>query len=129
MTSLCPHESYTVHLAGSKIVAFLTQRKKKALLQSVWKIPWTEEPGRLYSVGLQIVGHDWATSPHLHLQSSQLLLSLLLAFKKKNQNIFNYEKFQLYRKNKKNCIGNPCTGHLISQLIIFLITDIMISQH
>ena len=24
----------------------------------VWKIPWTEEPGRLQSMGLQRVGHD-----------------------------------------------------------------------
>ena len=23
-----------------------------------WKIPWMEEPDRLQSVGLQIVGHD-----------------------------------------------------------------------
>ena len=29
-----------------------------------WKIPWTEEPGRLQSSGLQRVGHDWA---HTHL--------------------------------------------------------------
>ena len=27
------------------------------------KILWTEEPGRLQSMGLQRVGHDWATSP------------------------------------------------------------------
>ena len=27
-----------------------------------WKIPWTEEPGRLQFMGLQRVGHDWATS-------------------------------------------------------------------
>ena len=27
-----------------------------------WKIPWTEEPGRLQPVGSQRVGHDWATS-------------------------------------------------------------------
>ena len=27
-----------------------------------WKIPWMEEPGRLRSMGLQRVGHDWATS-------------------------------------------------------------------
>ena len=27
-----------------------------------WKIPWTEEPGRLQSMGLQRVGHDWVTS-------------------------------------------------------------------
>ena len=24
----------------------------------VWKIPWTEKPGRLQSMGLQRVGHD-----------------------------------------------------------------------
>ena len=24
----------------------------------VWRIPWTEEPGRIQSVGLQRVGHD-----------------------------------------------------------------------
>ena len=23
-----------------------------------WRIPWTEEPGRLQSIGLQRVGHD-----------------------------------------------------------------------
>ena len=27
-----------------------------------WKIPWTEEPGRLQSMGLLKVGHDWVTS-------------------------------------------------------------------
>ena len=27
-----------------------------------WKLPWTEEPGRLQSMGLLRVGHDWVTS-------------------------------------------------------------------
>ena len=27
-----------------------------------WRIPWTEEPGRLQSMGSQRVGHDWVTS-------------------------------------------------------------------
>ena len=27
-----------------------------------WKIPWTEGPGGLQSMGLLGVGHDWATS-------------------------------------------------------------------
>ena len=27
-----------------------------------WRIPWTEEPGRLQSTGLQRVRHDWTTS-------------------------------------------------------------------
>ena len=32
-----------------------------------WKIPWTEEPGGLQSMGSQTVGHDWATSVSLSL--------------------------------------------------------------
>ena len=28
-----------------------------------WRIPWTEKPGRLQSMGSQRVGHDWVTSP------------------------------------------------------------------
>ena len=27
-----------------------------------WRVPWTEEPGRLQSMGSQRVGHDWATN-------------------------------------------------------------------
>ena len=27
-----------------------------------WKVPWTEEPGRLQSMGSRRVGHDWVTS-------------------------------------------------------------------
>ena len=29
-----------------------------------WRIPWTEEPGRLQSMGSQRVGHDWATNSY-----------------------------------------------------------------
>ena len=32
-----------------------------------WNIPWTKEPGRLQSMKLQRVGHDWATSLHFTL--------------------------------------------------------------
>ena len=27
-----------------------------------WRIPWTEEPGRLQSMGSQGVGHEWVTN-------------------------------------------------------------------
>ena len=42
--------------------------KEMAIYSSTiaWKIPWTEEPGRLQSMGLQRVGHDWATSLITH---------------------------------------------------------------
>ena len=34
--------------------------KGMATLSSIlaWRIPWTEEPGRLQSMGSQLVGHD-----------------------------------------------------------------------
>ena len=33
-----------------------------SLQYSCWRIPWTEEPGGLQSVGFQRVGYDWATN-------------------------------------------------------------------
>ena len=49
--------------------------KKMATHSSIlaWKIPWTEESGRLQSMGSQRVGHDWATS--LHFTSSVIRVS------------------------------------------------------
>ena len=31
-----------------------------------WRIPWTEEPGGLQSIGLQRVGHDWTAKHTVH---------------------------------------------------------------
>ena len=39
--------------------SFLIQFHSSTL---AWKIPWTEEPGRLQSMGSPRVGRDWATS-------------------------------------------------------------------
>ena len=38
--------------------------KGMAIYSSIfaWRIPWTEEPGGLQSMGSQRVGHDWGTS-------------------------------------------------------------------
>ena len=41
-----------------------------------WRIPWTEEPGRLQSTGWQRVGHDRATS--LHFTSYTYMLCLVV---------------------------------------------------
>ena len=30
-----------------------------------WRIPWTEDPGRLQSMGSQRAGHDWVTNTYL----------------------------------------------------------------
>ena len=31
-----------------------------------WRIPWTEDPGGLQSIGLQRVGHNWSDLAHMH---------------------------------------------------------------
>ena len=36
--------------------------QRTPVLFLAWKVPWTEEPGRLQSIGSQRVGHDRATS-------------------------------------------------------------------
>ena len=45
---------------------FLSLKTEKAMATHsstlAWKIPWTEEPGRLQSMGSLRVGHNWATS-------------------------------------------------------------------
>ena len=39
-----------------------------------WRIPWTEEPGRLQSMGSQRVGHDGATTS-LHFMSFRVTVT------------------------------------------------------
>ena len=62
-----------------------------------WKIPWTEEPGRLQSMGLQRVGHDWATklsflsenskSQDIHWLWKNSLYNLVVKFELRPQNL------------------------------------------
>ena len=39
-----------------------------------WRILWTEEPGKLQSMGLQRVGHDWGTKHTLLVSVSSITL-------------------------------------------------------
>ena len=63
-----------------------------------WKIPWTEEPGRLQSMGSQRVGHDWATS-----------LAYLLACK------------VLHGKTQMNLLVNPVLSWLLLQRLSWIL--------
>ena len=37
-----------------------------------WRIPWTEDPGGLQSMGLQRVGHDWRDLAHIHANQTKI---------------------------------------------------------
>ena len=45
-----------------KLVSWNGEGTGDPLQDLAWKLPWMEEPGRLHSMGLLRVGHDWATS-------------------------------------------------------------------
>ena len=51
-----------------------------------WKIPRTEEPGRLQSMGSQRVGHDWATK----INFSDFFAKILFRFSYYNREIDSY---------------------------------------
>ena len=38
-----------------------------------WRIPWTEEPGGLQSMGSQRVGHDWVTNTNTNTNTKVLI--------------------------------------------------------
>ena len=67
-----------------------------------WKIPWTEEPGRLQSIGSQRVGHDWATSLSLSFQTS---------FKKVSVNIRNKNALKPQIKKQYVWFNLICLEH------------------
>ena len=59
-----------------------------------WRIPWTEEPGGLQSIGSQRVPHDWVTNTFTFAQSITFQYPL-----------FNNYKGIILKKTK--LLGNP----------------------
>ena len=63
---ISPSISHEVMEPDAKILVYILSFSEKAMAPHsstlAWKIPWTEDPGRLQSMGLRRVGHDLATS-------------------------------------------------------------------
>ena len=58
--SVCGFKSHSGFRLGSSPISEKAMAPHSSTL--AWKIPWTEEPGRLQSMGLLRVRYDWATS-------------------------------------------------------------------
>jgi len=80
-----------------------------------WKIPWTEEPGRLQSMGSQRVGHDWATSL-LHVTSHSLISVELLEI-----NIKRYLKIAHMFSSAMSCVS-------VTLLLLLLLNQVDTQQ-
>ena len=55
------HETWVGSLRGEDPLEKRTTTHSSIL---AWRIPWTEEPGRLRSIRLQRVRYNWATNTH-----------------------------------------------------------------
>ena len=84
-----------------------------------WRIPRTEEPGRLQSMGSQRVGHDWVTS--LSLSGDNFIMASILeriniicSLKGREIEYFCFfQKFSsIWKSWIKSCSEYPCTHHL-----------------
>jgi len=85
-----------------------------------WKIPWTEEPGGLQSMGLQRVGHDYWQHPRpwalFHSVKHWLYFRVAasggaaVVMKCKNRN--KTDEFCIQKWIKFSNVRTPCTEHL-----------------
>ena len=74
------NNNYTAQRLKNKASLLINWQPHSSIL--AWRIPWTEQPGRLQSTGSKKVGHNWATSllinHWLHLLSHTLNLHVSL---------------------------------------------------
>ena len=62
LSNTCSHRYLLAVWLWVNYTLFLEKAMTPHYSSLAWKIPWTEEPGRLQSMGSLRVGHDWATS-------------------------------------------------------------------
>ena len=60
-----------------------------------WRIPWTEEPGKLQSMGSQRIRHDWATNTFTLNIFVQLLFNQI-------KEIYKEEIYKIVTESKDN---------------------------
>ena len=64
-----------------------------------WRIPWTQEPGRLHSMGSQRVGHNWVINTYTYTQILRYCVNLLYS---KRINLIWWKKFTMIEINRIN---------------------------
>ena len=96
-----------------------------------WRIPWTEEPDRLQSMGLQRVRHDWATNIYSlkpgvtcvrkgglvscrHMTKTQVLGSLVLPLSTASHWVLLYPTFSTHSHSLRFNSVPDCAKHFTS---------------
>jgi len=99
------------HRLFSKVFAIYTEKAMAPHSSTLaWKIPWTEEPGRLQSMGSRRVRHNWVTS--LSLSLCYLQLVRFLRWKWSGHGVLGEESSSSgdrYRKSANRTVGLLCS--------------------
>ena len=97
------------------------QEKRMAIHFSIlaWRIPWTEKPGGLQSMGSQRVGH--ADDTNLTAKSKEELKSLLMKAKEESEKA----GLKLNIKKTKIMVSGPITSWQIDGETVKTVTDFM----
>ena len=80
-----------------------------------WRIPWTEEPGRLQSMGLQRLRHDWSDLGCMHTENevypiytSLYVPGFMSTCSKNTQLLEDYQSLVELRTWSGCLCGSPC---------------------
>ena len=76
-----------------------------------WRILWTEDPSRLQSMGLQQVGHDWATNTDILTHGRSML-----SFVRSHQTVF--QRSCTILRSHQQWVGAPVAPHLQKHLLL-----------
>ena len=87
----------------------------------VWRIPWTEEPGKLQSVGSHWVRHDWVSMyVHIHVGTCLIIINIQWSRSLQNVILIDSESFIIWTDTNNyfgaKYIGDPekmlCDQHV-----------------
>ena len=90
-----------------------------------WRIPWTEEPGGLQSMGLQRVGHDGMTEYDLAIQLLGIYVERPIIQKDRCPPVFTEELFTIAKAWKQ--LKCPPTGEWIKEGVVHIYNGILLS--
>ena len=83
-----------------------------------WEIPWTEEPGRLQSMGLQRVRHDLATTAKT-ITWITLFMVCCLGNRRNKEHVHTEISQSCYLNNNTYCKMSFANGYFVCHLSIF----------
>ena len=71
-----------------------------------WEIPWTEESGRIWSMRLQRVGHEWATELNWSLHEEPLRNTEMKC-------LWGGEREELAQQPGEGSVGSQVVGYVV----------------